>query len=70
MMPTMLAAALSVIVVLLFSAETWELRPPCRCRRSRRSRSCASASAAFVLYRAFAFDTLLGRDRRITESAS
>ena len=26
------------------------------------------ASAAFVLYRAFAFDTLLSRDRRITES--
>ena len=68
MMPTMLAAALSVIVVLLFSAETWDVASAVTVPQIATFSLICLASAAFVLYRAFAFDTLLSRDRRITES--
>ncbi len=68
MMPTMLAAALSVIVVLLFSAETWDVASAVSVPQIATFSLMCLASAAFVLYRAFAFDTLLSRDRRITES--
>ena len=68
MMPTMLAAALSVIVVLLFSAETWDVAAAVSVPQIATFSLMCLASAAFVLYRAFAFDTLLSRDRRITES--
>lgn len=68
MMPTMLAAALSVIVVLLFSAETWDVASAVSVAQIAMFSLICLASAAFVLYRAFAFDTLLSRDRRITES--
>lgn len=67
-MPTMLAAALSVIVVLLFSAETWDVAASVSIAQIATFSVMCLASAAFVLYRAFAFDALLGRDRRITES--
>ena len=68
MMPTMLAAALSVIVVLLFSAETWDVASAVSMPQIAAFSVMCLATAAFVLYRAFAFDTLLSRDRRITES--
>ncbi|KZX97332.1 MULTISPECIES: hypothetical protein [unclassified Sulfitobacter] len=68
MMPTMLAAALSVIVVLVFSAETWDVASAVSMPQILSFSLMCLASAAFVLYRAFAFDTLLSRDRRITES--
>ncbi len=68
MMPTMLAAALSVIVVLLFSAETWDVAAAVTVAEIVSFSLMCLASAAFVLYRAFAFETLLSRDRRITES--
>ena len=68
MMPTMLAAALSVIVVLLFGAETWDVASAVSVPQIATFSAMCLASAAFVLYRAFAFDTLLSRDRRITES--
>ena len=68
MMPTMLAAAMSVIVVLLFSAETWDVASAVSVPQIATFSLMCLASAAFVLYRAFAFDTLLSRDRRITES--
>ena len=68
MMPTMLAAALSVIVVLLFSAETWDVASAVSLPQVTAFSLMCLASAVFVLYRAFAFDALLSRDRRITES--
>jgi len=67
-MPTMLAAALSVIIVLLFSAETWDVAHAVTIPQIVAFSFGSLAAAVFVLYRAFAFDTLLSRDRRITES--
>ena len=68
-MPTMLAAALSVIIVLLFSAETWDVAHAVTIFQIVLFSIISLAAAVFVLYRAFAFDTLLSRDRRITESS-
>ncbi|MCX7567728.1 hypothetical protein OS189_15385 [Sulfitobacter sp. F26169L] len=68
-MPTMLAAALSVIIVLLFSAETWDVAHAVTVPQIAFFSVVSLAVAVFVLYRAFAFDTLLSRDRRITESS-
>ena len=67
-MPTMLAAALSVIVVLLFSAETWDMAYSVSVPQIVLFSLICLGSAAFVLHRAFAFDTLTSRDRRLTES--
>lgn len=67
-MPTMLAAALSVIIVLLFSAETWDVAQAVTIPQIVSFSAISLATAVFVLYRAFAFNTLLSRDRRITES--
>ena len=68
-MPTMLAAALSVIIVLLFSAETWDVAHAVSVFQILLFSIISLAAAVFVLYRAFAFDTLLSRGRRITESS-
>ena len=68
-MPTMIAAALSVIVVLIFSAETWDVATAVSVPQVAGFSAMCLGGAAFVLYRAFAFDTLLSRDRRLTESA-
>lgn len=68
-MPTMLAAALSVIIVLLFSAETWDVAHAVTVFQIGLFSIVSLAAAVFVLYRTFAFDTLLSRDRRITESS-
>ena len=68
-MPTMLAAALSVIVVLLFSAETWDVATAVSVPQIILFSVMCLGAAAFVLYRAFAFDALLSRDRRITQSS-
>ena len=67
-MPTMLAAALSVIIVLLFSAETWDVAHAVTVAQIVSFSIVCLAVAAFVLYRTFAFKALLSRDRRITES--
>ncbi len=66
-MPTMLAAALSVIVVLLFGSETWDIAYAVSVVQVIAFSVICLAAAAFVLYRAFAFDALLSRDRRVTE---
>ena len=68
-MPTMIAAALSVIVVLIFSAETWDVATAVSVPQVAGFSAMCLGGAAFVLYRAFAFDTLLSRDRRLTEGA-
>ncbi|MGB3542468.1 hypothetical protein [Rubrivirga sp.] len=67
-MPTMIAAGLSVIVVLLFSAETWDVAGAATLGQAVLFSVISLLSAAFVLYRAFAFDALLGRDGRLAES--
>lgn len=68
-MPTMLATALSVIVVLLFGAETWDVATAVSIPQIALFSAMCLAAAAFVLYRAFAFDALLSRDRRVTQSS-
>ena len=67
-MPTMIAAALSVIIVLLFGAETWDVAASVTMPQVVLFSAVSFGSAAFVLYRAFAFEALLGRDRRLAES--
>ena len=67
-MPTMIAAGLSVIIVLLFSAETWDVASAVSVGQVVLFSVVSFAAAAFVLYRAFAFEALLGRDRRLAES--
>ncbi|NNF59100.1 MAG: hypothetical protein HKN04_12770 [Rhodothermaceae bacterium] len=67
-MPTMIAAALSVIIVLLFSAETWDVASAVSVPQVVVFSGASFTAAAFVLYRAFAFDALLSRDRLLTES--
>ena len=67
-MPTMIAAGLSVIIVLLFSAETWDVASAVSTGQVVLFSVVSFAAAAFVLYRAFAFEALLGRDRRLAES--
>lgn len=67
-MPTMIAAGLSVIIVLLFSAETWDVAGSVSTAQVALFSAVSLSAAAFVLYRAFAFDALLGRDRRLAES--
>lgn len=67
-MPTMIAAGLSVIIVLLFGPETWDVSIAASAGQIGLFCAVSLAAAAFVLYRAFAFRTLLGRDRRLAES--
>jgi hypothetical protein len=67
-MPTMIAAALSVIVVLFFGAETWDVASTVSVPQVVLFSIFSVAAAAFVLYRAFAFDALLSRDRRLAQS--
>ena len=67
-MPTMIAAALSVIIVLLFGAETWDVAGAVSMPQVVLFSVVSFAAAAFVLYRAFAFEALLGRDRKLAES--
>ena len=67
-MPTMIAAGLSVIIVLLFGAETWDVASAVTVGQVALFTVVSLAAAAFVLYRAFALDALLGRDRRLAES--
>ena len=67
-MPTMIAAGLSVIIVLLFGAETWDVAEAATLGQAVLFSAISLVAAAFVLYRAFAFDALLGRDGRLAES--
>ncbi len=67
-MPTMIAAGLSVIIVLLFGAETWDVAAAATVSQAVLFSVASLLAAAFVLYRAFAFDALLGRDGLLSES--
>ncbi len=68
-MPTMLAAALSVTIVLLFSPEIWDVASTVSGSQITMFSIASLITALFVLYRAFAFQTLLSRDRLLTETA-
>lgn len=68
-MPTMLAAAFSVIIVLLFGAETWDVAYAVTVPQIVLFCVICLGAAMFVLHRAFAFETMLSRDRRLTESS-
>jgi predicted Zn-dependent protease len=68
-MPTMLAAALSVTIILLFSPEIWDVASTVSASQITLFSGVSLITALFVLYRAFAFQTLLSRDRLLTETA-
>ncbi len=68
-MPTMLAAALSVIIVLFFSQEIWDVASTVSVAQISLFAVASLCIALFVLYRAFAFHTLLSRDRMLTETS-
>ena len=67
-LPTMIAAGLSVVIALLFGAETWEVASAVSLYEVLVFSAASVAASAFVLYRAFAFEALVGRDGRLAES--
>ncbi len=67
-MPTMLAAALSVTIILLFSPEIWDVASTVSSAQITLLSVGSLITALFVLYRAFAFRSLLSRDRLLTET--
>lgn len=67
-LPTLITAALSVIIVLFFSPEMWDVASTVELYQLLLF-SCASITVAtVVLYRAFAFGTMLRRGKRLAES--
>ncbi len=68
-LPTMLTAALSVVIVLFFSPEMWDVASTVDLYQLVLFSFLAVLGASFALYRAFAFGAVLGRDRLLSESA-
>ena len=68
-LPTLIAAALSVIVVLLFSAETWDMAHAVSMAQVLLFSGIAIAASLYLLYRSFTLNALLGHDRALTESS-
>ena len=67
-LPTMFGTALSVIVVLIFAAETWDYAGEVDPWKISIFALVAFLSAVYVLYRAFAFDAIVSRDGKLMES--
>lgn len=67
-LPTMLTAAFSVIIVLFFTAEIWDVASTVELGQLIVFSLIALVAATVVLYRAFAFRAVLTRRRRIAES--
>jgi len=67
-LPTMVTAALSVIIVLFFSSEMWDVASTVEFVQLAAFSLIALTAATGVLYRAFAFGTVLTRGRQLTES--
>jgi hypothetical protein len=67
-LPTMIAAALSVILVLLFSTETWDVAGTVSLGQVGLFGVVSLGAALFVLYRAFALGAQMSRDRLLTET--
>ena len=67
-LPTMLATALSVIIVLIFAAETWDYAGEVSPFSITVFALFSFATAVFVLYRAFGFEGIVSRDGKLLES--
>ena len=67
-LPTLITAALSVIIVLFFSPEMWDVASTVELYQLVLFSFAALTVATIVLYRAFAFGTVLRRGRRLAES--
>ena len=67
-LPTMITAALSVIIVVFFSPEMWDVASTVELYQLVLFAAASVAVATFVLYRAFAFGAVLGRGRLLAES--
>lgn len=67
-LPTMITAALSVIIVMFFSGEVWDVGSTVELYQLAAFSAVAVATATVVLYQAFAFGAVLGRGRRLAES--
>lgn len=67
-LPTMLTAALSVVVVLFFSAEIWDIADAVEIYQIAIFTLLALVVAWIVLYRTFGFRTMLDRKQLVSES--
>ena len=67
-LPTMLATALSVIIVLIFAAETWDYAGAVSPYKITIFALFSFLVSVYVLYRAFSFDAILSRDGKLMES--
>lgn len=67
-LPTMITAAFSVIIVLFFTAEIWDVASTVELGQLGVFSGIALAAATIVLYRAFAFGAVLTRRKRLAES--
>ena len=67
-LPTMITAALSVIIVVFFSAEIWDVASAVELYQLALFSGIAVVAATVVLNRAFAFSSVLGRGRVLAES--
>ncbi len=68
-LPTMITAALSVIIVVFFSPEMWDVASTVELYQLVLFSGASLVVATFVLYRAFSFGPLLRRGRRVAESS-
>ena len=68
-LPTMITAALSVIIVVFFSPEMWDVASTVELYQLVLFSGASLAVATFVLYRAFSFGPFLRRGRRVAESS-
>lgn len=67
-LPTMITAALSVIIIVFFSAEIWDVGSTVELYQLALFSVVAVLTATVVLYRTFAFGGVLGRGRVLAES--
>ena len=67
-LPTLLTAALSVIIVLFFSPEGWDVASTVGSGQLAAFSFVAVVAATTVLYKAFSFGQVLNRDRLLSES--
>ncbi|MCP9234635.1 hypothetical protein [Lewinella sp. JB7] len=68
-LPTMIATALSVIVLLIFGGETWDFAASVSRGQLAVFVGASFAAATFVLYRAFSFKLVGTRNGKISESS-
>ena len=68
-LPTLITAALSVIIVVFFSPEMWDVASTVELYQLALFSLASVAVATFVLYRAFALGAVLRRDRLVAESS-